>query len=194
MTYRQGSLKIWGSDFCKKASSSIRHSLRFKFYRNKKMFSTLKSRGLDMPCPMCNARTKAGRPCRHKTCKYAPKCMHHTKVRVAPSAIHGQGVFAKTDMPRGTAFANYTLGTKALTAGQFRAAYPTGRATHVWQHPSGTYYDATDGNTSIAGMANRAPRGGRNNAKIARSGQLVTTRRVRAGSELLVTYGSAFRT
>ena len=145
-------------------------------------------------CPTCNATTKAGAPCKHRTCKYAPKCMHHTQVRVGPSAVHGNGVFAKVDMRRGSAFANYTLGTKPLTAAQFRAAYPNGRATHVWQRPSGTYFDATNGGMSIAGMANRAPRGGRNNAKIAKSGQLVTTKAVRAGQELLVSYGGAFRT
>ena len=147
-----------------------------------------------MPCPLCSGTTKAGAPCKHRTCKYAPKCMHHTQVRVGPSAIHGNGVFAKTDMRRGAAFANYMLGTRKLTTAQFRAAYPSGRATHVWQHPSGVYYDATDGSTSIAGMANRAARGGRNNAKIAASGRVITTRPVRAGQELLVSYGSAFRT
>lgn len=147
-----------------------------------------------MPCPLCTGTTKAGLPCKRKTCKYAPRCRQHSKVRVGPSSIHGTGVFAKEDLRKGEAFASYLEGTRPLTAEQFAAAYPTGRATHVWRHPSGTYYDATDGKTSIAGMTNRSPRGGRNNAKIAKSGRAVTTRPVRAGQELLVSYGSGFRT
>ena len=88
---------------------------------------------------------------------------------------------------------DYTLGTDALTAAQFGAKYPTGRATHVWRHPNGTYYDAKDGGTSIAGMANRAPRGGRNNARITGGGKLKVTRAIRPGEELTVAYGPAFR-
>ena len=104
------------------------------------------------------------------------------------------GVFAKEPMRQGAAFADYTLGTKRLTAAEFRQKYTSARATHVWKHPRGAYYDAVDGSKSIAGMANRAPRGGRNNAKIKASGRLVTTRAVRANEELLVSYGGGFRT
>jgi hypothetical protein len=146
-----------------------------------------------MPCPKCNGRTKAGAACQHKTCKYAPKCVHHTQLRVGPSNIAGRGLFAKEAIRKNAVVSDYTLGTEPLTAAQFHAKYPSGRATHVWRHPGGTYFDAIDGSKSIAGMANRAPRGGRNNAKITGGGKLKATRAIRRGEELTVGYGPAFR-
>ena len=146
-----------------------------------------------MPCPVCNAQTKNGNQCRHRTCKFAPKCHHHTKVRVGPSAIAGRGLFAKADLRRNETIADYTLGTDTLTSTQFFTRYPTGRATHVWQHPSGTYYDARDLNKSVAGAANRAPKGKRNNARITGGGKLQVQRPVKAGTEILAAYGPGFR-
>lgn len=118
--------------------------------------------------------------------------MHHTQVRVGPSNIAGRGLFAKERLRKGTVFADYTLGTHALTSAQFDTKYPNGRATHVWKHPSGTFYDATDASKSIAGMANRAPRGGRNNALITGGGKLKTKRVIKRGEELTVGYGPGF--
>jgi hypothetical protein len=119
--------------------------------------------------------------------------MHHTQVTVAPSAISGRGLFAKGDIRAGTVIADYTVGTQALSAHQFATKYPTGRATHVWRHPRGVYFDAVDASKSIAGMANRAPRGGRNNSRITGGGKLMTTRAVPEGREITAAYGAAFR-
>ena len=146
-----------------------------------------------MPCPLCNGKTKEGRPCRHRTCKYAPKCMHHTQVQVKASNIAGRGLFAKEPLRKNVVFADYTVGTDALGATQFQARYPDGKATHVWKHPRGPYYDALNASKSVAGMANRAPRNQRNNARITGGGKLKTTRAVRKGEELTVGYGAAFR-
>ena len=147
-----------------------------------------------MPYPLCNARTQTGQPCKHRTCKYAPKCMHHTKVRVGPSTLAaGRGLFAKSNIPANETIADYTVGTKALTPAQFLNAHPSGRATHVWRHPNGVYYDARDLTKSVAGAANRANRGARNNARITGGGKLKMRRAVRAGTEILTSYGQGFR-
>ena len=76
---------------------------------------------------------------KHKTCKYAPRCFHHTQVQVRPSQIAGRGLFAKEPIRKGAVVADYTHGTQALTQAEFLSKYPSGRATHVWRHPSGTY-------------------------------------------------------
>ena len=146
-----------------------------------------------MPCPTCNATTKDGHPCRHKTCKYAPRCAHHTQVQVRPSQIAGRGLFAKEPIRKGAVVADYTHGTQALTQAQFDSKYPSGRASHVWRHPSGTYYDAHNLNRSVAGSANRAPQGKKPNAVITGGGKLKTRRSVRPGEELTVSYGRGYR-
>ena len=80
---------------------------------------------------------------------------------------------------------------EALNQQQFRNRYPNGRATHVWQSPDGTYYDARDVKKTIAGKANRA----RNpNSKITAAGNLKTREnKVKSGKEITVSYGRSFR-
>ena len=85
-----------------------------------------------MVCPICNGRTKANQPCRRHTCKFAPRCHTHTKVAVRGSNIAGRGLFARDDIRAGEIVGDYTIGTDRLTPAQFRAKYPSGRATHVW--------------------------------------------------------------
>ena len=146
-----------------------------------------------MVCPVCNGQTKAGKPCKHRTCKYAPKCMHHTQVQVKPSNISGRGLFAKGAIRKGQVVGDYTKGTAVLSHSEFTSKYPTGRATHVFRHQNGLYFDATDGTKSVAGFANRAPRGKRNNARITGGGKLTTLRAIKDGEEILVGYGPGFR-
>lgn len=144
-----------------------------------------------MVCPTCNGVTKAGAPCKMKTCKFAPTCRHHTAVQVAPSPIHGQGLFARRRIAANTVVGNYRVGTQELTRAQFLAKYPNGRASHVWApRDAGPYYDARDLRKSIAGAANTA----RNpNARINGNGKLQTRQAIPAGREITVAYGSGFR-
>jgi len=144
-------------------------------------------------CPICKAKTKAGNDCKLKTCKFAPYCHHHTPIKVAPSSIAGRGLIAKQTIPRGTIVADYTFG-EPLTLQAFQSRYPSGRATHVWRHPSGTFYDSEDVRRTVSGMANRAPSGKANNSRITGGGKLQTKRTIRAGEEITVAYGSGFRT
>ena len=146
-------------------------------------------------CPQCNAITKGGgHRCKLVTCKFAPKCYHHTAVQVGQSNIPGagRGLFARRTIKQGETIANYTLGTQPLTQQMFDMRYPDGRATHVAQI-HGTYYDASNSAKSIAGMANRATSGSRNNAKINQNGGVVTTRQVRKGQEIYLSYGRSYR-
>ena len=145
-------------------------------------------------CPQCNALTKAGQRCKNKTCKWAPKCHNHTALEVKQSNIPGagRGLFARRTIKQGETIANYTLGTQPLTQQMFDMRYPDGRATHVAQI-HGTYYDASNSAKSIAGMINRAPSGSRNNARINQNGGVVTTKPIRAGQELFLSYGRSYR-
>ena len=142
-------------------------------------------------CPQCGANTKAGTRCKRKTCKWAPKCHSHTSVEVRPSAISGRGLFAKNRIRAGEAVADYTMG-KRISAAEFQAKKRAGNATHI-ALIRGQYYDAEDPSTTIAGMANRAPSGQRNNLKLTKTGKLRAPRAVPVGQELLLAYGPAFR-
>lgn len=114
----------------------------------------------------------------------------HPHVVVGPSPIAGLGCFAVARLGKRVVVADYTHDTDALTRRAFLRRYPTGRATHVWLHRNGLYYDATGADV---GKFNRAPAGQRNNLRILQSGRIVTQRAIRAGEELTVGYGSAFR-
>ena len=146
-----------------------------------------------MVCPQCNAKTKGGRPCKLHTCKYAPKCHHHTPLRVGVSNIPGagRGLFARKAIKKGEVFGDYRVGTQELTAAQFRAKYPSGRASHVWApRDNGPFYDGSNLQRSVAGAANR---GRTNNAKINANGKLVAKQSIRAGKEITVGYGASYR-
>ena len=145
-------------------------------------------------CPTCNGTTLTGQPCRNGTCKFAPKCHHHTQVYVAPSPIHGQGLFAKTTIAQGVTIGDYRLGTRELTRAQFNAKYPSGRATHVWApRDSGPYYDATNLQKSVVGAANTRRRANQTNARVNGNGKLITKGRISQGTEITWSYGRGFR-
>ena len=152
-----------------------------------------------MVCPVCNATTTQGRPCKRHTCKFAPKCHSHTKVAVQPSNIPGagRGLFARDDIRANEVVANYTLGTQRLTPAQFRQQYPNGRATHVWaSRGNRVYYDASDASKSVAGMANTGRAYGtkrHNNAKITERGTIRALEPIPRGREILVSYGKGYR-
>ena len=144
-------------------------------------------------CPKCNAKTRNNQPCKLHTCKYAPKCYHHTKVKVGASNIAGRGLFAREDIKKDEIVADYKLGSTKLTHSEFMRKYPSGRATHVWSPAGNVYYDASNLNKSIAGAANRGSNSNRANAKINANGKLITKQNIKRGTEILVSYGAAFR-
>ena len=141
-------------------------------------------------CPQCNGITKAGQRCKNLTCKFAPKCRLHTQVSVGQSTIPnaGRGLFARDDLRKNDIVGDYTHGTRAMSREMFQSHYPDGRASHV-ALIGGVYYDAIDGSKSVAGKANRASRGGQNNARINQNGRLVLTKNINKGQEILLSYG-----
>jgi hypothetical protein len=142
-------------------------------------------------CPQCKSSTKAGRQCRRKTCKFAPKCHSHTSVRVGPSTVAGRGLFAKKPIRKGEVVADYTF-AEEITPTEFQAKRRAGRATHV-ALVGGRYLDASDPRRTVAGMANRAPKGKRNSLKLTKTGKLRANRNVPEGRELFLAYGAAFK-
>ena len=156
-----------------------------------------------MVCPVCNGTTQLGRPCRLKTCRYAPKCWIHTKVETKTSTIEGagQGVFAKEDIPRNEKIADYKVGTKQLTKDEVEAKYGEDvTARFVWKKSRNVFYDghpavantiASKFNTARVGVGRRRKR---INARILASGSIrALPRRIPRGNEIFVPYGRAFR-
>ena len=152
-----------------------------------------------MPCPTCKGKTLHNAPCRLKTCKFAPKCYHHTPVEVKRSGVPnaGMGLFARAPIKRGEKLANYTLNTERMTETEFKRKYPNGRATHVaYVRSKGAYFDGKDIRKNIAGAANTAGRRGNgrtNNAKITEAGYLTATKNIPTGREIFTVYGGGYR-
>lgn len=103
----------------------------------------------------------------------------------------GNGLFAKTDISKGTKIADYTVGTTPLSKSQLDAKYTKRKPTHVWQK-SNTYYDASNLKRSVAGAVNRASKGYPQNVRLKASGGAFTTKKVAAGKELFINYGRSF--
>ena len=144
-----------------------------------------------MVCPQCTANTKANARCKRKTCKYAPKCHSHTSVKVANSSIAGRGLFSTKPIRKGEIVADYTMGAP-ITPAQYQSKHAAGNATHI-ALINRQHYDASDPSTTVAGMANRAPKGKRNNLQLTKTGKVRATKAIPAGTELLLAYGSAYR-
>ena len=148
-------------------------------------------------CPQCTGTTKTGDRCRRTTCRYAPFCAAHKAFRVGDSTIPdaGKGAFAARALKRGDTVGDYTIATLAQTEVEFLETYPDKRATHTAKIDD-TYYTSlgTGKRTHNAiGMANRAPKGRRNNARILASGRVVASKKIPMDSEIFLAYGSSYR-
>jgi len=148
-------------------------------------------------CPQCTGTTKTGDRCRRTTCKYAPFCAAHKAFRVGDSTIPdaGKGAFAARALKRGETVGDYTIATLAQTEVEFLETYPDKRATHTAKIDD-TYYTSlgTGKRTHNAiGMANRAPKGRRNNARILASGRVVASKGIPKDSEIFLAYGGSYR-
>ena len=139
----------------------------------------------------CNGVTKTGARCRIKTCKYAPKCHHHTALQTRPSGVAGTGAFARRDVKSGEKVADYTRGTRQMSKAQLDAMYPQNKPTHVAMI-HGSYYDATNSKMSIAGTINRADQKHPQNVRLTGSGSIKATKNISAGSELFMNYGADY--
>ena len=75
---------------------------------------------------------------------------------------------------------------------EYQAKRKAGSATHV-ALIGNEYYDGSDVSKTVAGMANRAPKGQRNNLTLTKTGRLRANKVIGPGQELLLSYGSAYR-
>ena len=118
-------------------------------------------------------------------------------VQIGPSSIKGavagqdNGLIARRDIPKDTVLTNYKTGATKLNEAEFRGRYPTGKATHTWSSKKGEYYDASNP-TTLASSANRGD-AKTNNARITASGNVVTTKPIKAGQEIFLPYGGTFK-
>lgn len=144
-----------------------------------------------MVCPQCKAKTKAGAQCKRKTCKFAPKCHSHTSVQVAPSSVAGRGLFAKKNISKGEIVADFTHAA-VISQAELMRMRAQGTATHVAQ-VGAKLYNASNPNKTVAGMANRAPKGQRNTLQLTKTGKVRASQNVKAGSELFLAYGPGYR-
>ena len=150
-----------------------------------------------MVCPQCNARAESTKQqCRLRTCKFCPRCHFHTDVEVKRSTIPGagRGLFAKHLIKKGTQILDYKVGTKKLTAAQYKAKYPKGESKpEKMAKIEGNFYDAENAKKSVAGFVNRPPKGGRSNAKLQKNGKVVVTKNLKSDDEIFMPYGTSFR-
>ena len=87
--------------------------------------------------------------------------------------------------------ADYTTPTSVETQAEFLRRFPDRRATHTAEIGN-LYYTASNPAANPAGMTNRAPRGKRNNARLAKPSAVKARDPIPAGREILLAYGSDY--
>jgi ribosomal protein L33 len=143
-----------------------------------------------MVCPQCKGKTKNNQPCKLKTCKFAPKCHHHTSVEIKQSGISGRGLFAKKDIKNNEMLADYNMGSQ-ISEAEFNRRRLTGKATHI-ALIKGKYLDASNPKKTVAGMVNRG-QGGKNNVKLTNTGKIKANKNIKQGKELFMGYGRGYK-
>lgn len=115
-------------------------------------------------------------------------------VRVAPSTIvgAGKGVFAVVDLPAKRVLGWYR--GVLLTQAQFDALYGPAPPTYVLDVGRGKYVDAVDtAHRNWTAMVNDARGTGRRpNCVFTAAGSVKTTRPIKAGEELFISYGAGY--
>ncbi len=157
-------------------------------------------------CVRCSAETRRGTRCKNTTCMYSEFCRAHTiqlfnlVLRNSTIPDSGKGLVTTVAIPPKTRIAKYTGDIKTIE--EYRAD-PSGYAVNI---PRGRVVDARSTQSGIARYANHCrtinKRRGEcngNNAKFSVSTRggitsiwLVSTKRIPAGSEIFVSYGSGY--
>lgn len=116
-------------------------------------------------------------------------------VVVRASKISGRGVFATRDIPIHVVLGRYT--GERLTAAEVAARYPHGEGRYVLNAGGGVYLDAiahADEDVDWVRFINSPYKTGHAaNSRFEEGGVVRTTANIRAGAELLIAYGSAYR-
>ena len=148
---------------------------------------------LPMPTQRCTAETKAGQQCGAKT-KHGRYCWNHLRsimgLRIKPSNIAGagKGLYAAREFKKGESVTVYTGDVTTDPEEEH------GGSHYVFALNRRVTIDAARTNTAPGRLANHASPGNLtwvvNNRD--RTVRLVATRAIRAGQELLVSYGQAY--
>lgn len=151
-------------------------------------------------CVGCSGTTKAGRPCKRRTCMYADRCFQHTAqrdhLRVATSGIpdSGYGLYTLNTIPNGGFVAKYE--GKRIS----EAAYNLNPSRYGIRYKRGVVIDAASTQSSLARYANKCKQSDSKagycsyNSKFAPDYQrnrmsIRATKIIPAGSEVFVPYG-----
>jgi hypothetical protein len=146
-----------------------------------------------------NEEECVNKKCTNLVDKFAPYCETCSPVEVRTSLIPGagSGLFTKRRITPDEAIADYKSGTQEMTKKQLAQAYPAHLPlpTHVWSPDGKTFYDGSNTNNSIAGLANTGKAWANNeaqpnNARLCKSGMLRAPRKksIAKGKEVLIAY------
>lgn len=146
----------------------------------------------------CEATTKSGNRCKRQTIKYSRYCFQHAKelqgLQINPSTIPeaGNGLFASRDLPSNYKI-DYARDIDKMTRNEVEERYP---GDTVGQYVLCERQECWDARSTQAGLGRYINhRSRRPNCKfIVYKGKsyLRTTRKVKKGEELLVSYGRKF--
>ena len=147
-------------------------------------------------CQRCISLTKSNTQCKRNSCKWSPMCFQHTMVYTGISTIanSGDGVFAKEEIPNKTKIANYKVGTIKMNK---EDVLNTNDRSYIWKYSNDEYYNGNNG--VIAGKFNNCRKQNqiqyncKNNAKINKNGNIVTTKKILKDKEIFVSgYGNSY--
>ena len=113
-----------------------------------------------------------------------------TKKSLIPNA--GNGCFARVDLDKDFSLGKYA-GQK-LTKAQFEKKYPKNNAEYLLQLNKNSFIDGAVGGNLLSKINSSRGSGKQTNVAFTTQGTVRTTKKIKAGDELLISYGSAFKT
>jgi len=157
-------------------------------------------------CVRCAAETAVGKRCKNRTCTYTEFCAAHTKqlldLELKPSSIAGagRGLYTLVDIPKDKRIAQYTGELKT------EEAYNKKKSGYGVHLPNGKVLDAHSTQHGIARYANDCRSANKKkgeckgtNARLTSSTRdgkttvwLKSTKRIKAGDEIFVSYGRGY--
>lgn len=160
-------------------------------------------------CQKCKSKTKATgnrKNCTRTTCKIPNRCWQHVRrdegLAVKKSTITGagQGLFATRDFKFDRKKKVQICITKYAVENEYMSKRPIRideDPTYVWcrDRAEQNCYNAVSTQSTIGRYANACDRPGSEsicNAKINKAGNIVPTRNIKAGDEILVRYSSSY--
>lgn len=155
-------------------------------------------------CQRCHSNRKGKKQirCKNRTCRTARKCWRHLMIenglRVKNSTIKGAGLglFTTKDLKANVIVDSYKAKLPILTLKQIHQRYPGNTlGQYVWCHAN-KCVDARSTQSNLARFSNGCDstrsQMSRCNAQITKQGNLKTTKKIKANSEILCRYGPEY--